>query len=97
MEEQTYREWWPLHLRVARGESLSEPERQAYEAGLHELQGEESAAPTVEALRGARSTVRALEAEHAELQTQQRALDIQIRRIERALSQPTRELLGVGS
>jgi hypothetical protein len=34
MDEPSYRAWWPLHLRVARGESLEGEERAAYEAGL---------------------------------------------------------------
>jgi hypothetical protein len=37
-----YERWWQLHLRVARGETLSAPEQVAYQAGLDQLDQEEA-------------------------------------------------------
>ena len=34
-----YERWWSLHLRVAKGESLSAQETSAYELGLDHLEG----------------------------------------------------------
>ncbi len=44
MEEKEYQIWWPLHLRVAKGEVLSEDERRIYETNLAALESEELAA-----------------------------------------------------
>ncbi|MCI0486885.1 MAG: hypothetical protein L0229_09820 [Blastocatellia bacterium] len=41
MKKQRYKTWWELHRRVAKGESLSDKERHAYEAGRAELEAEE--------------------------------------------------------
>src|SRR5262249_59003802 len=41
MKENEYQIWWPLHLRVAKGETLSEEERHMYETGLAALESEE--------------------------------------------------------
>ena len=41
MNEKTYKQWWQLHLRVARGEALGLQEQTQYEAGIDTLDKEE--------------------------------------------------------
>lgn len=41
MEEKQYRVWWELHRRVAKGETLSEEEKDVYQAGLAKMEAEE--------------------------------------------------------
>lgn len=43
MEQNEYQIWWPLHLRVAKGEVLPDDERRIYETGLAALESEELA------------------------------------------------------
>jgi chromosome segregation ATPase len=88
-------EWWSLHLRKARGESLSEEEQAAYEAGLRILEQGESYPGAVAELRRLRAEVTRLEAECAELEAQRGALDEQIAALEARLSLGARRLLGV--
>ena len=42
MDETTYHTWWALHLRTTRGEHLNSEEQATYEAGLRQLQQEET-------------------------------------------------------
>ncbi len=53
MSEFDYESWWALHLRIAKGESLSAQETTAYESGLIHLEGQ--AAGTDETLTYLRS------------------------------------------
>jgi hypothetical protein len=46
MGEIEYESWWGLHRRVVTGGALSDEERQAYEAGLADLETEEWASLT---------------------------------------------------
>jgi chromosome segregation ATPase len=87
--------WRALHLRNACGETLSEEERAAYEAGLREIQQGESFPGTIEALRALRTELGRLRAEHAELAAKREALDRQIAALEARLSKRAKELLGV--
>ena len=43
MTELEYQQWWQYHIRVARGESLSDEETAIYQAGIEELDREEAA------------------------------------------------------
>ncbi len=95
MDETTYREWWPLHVRVACGESLSEEEQRVYERGLKALHDEEVGSRDADKLRQARMAVRELEQEHAELDARRRQLDDEILALERLIS-PPRQLSSVG-
>ena len=45
MTESTFQSWWPLHLRVARGESLSAEERSFYDATRLALDHDEQQQP----------------------------------------------------
>lgn len=93
MIESEYRHWWQLHVRVARGESLSPDERVAYEAGRRELEQAETLQPLEDA-RQSRNELRRLEAERARLEQQRRELDAQIAELESHLAPQARELLG---
>lgn len=95
MDRTTYQQWWQLHLRVARGDSLSPDEQSSYHAGRRELEREEQLLQTTEASESRRHLA-ALEAEHADLERRRQQLDAEIARLESQLRDPTRQYLGVG-
>jgi predicted RNase H-like nuclease (RuvC/YqgF family) len=95
VDQTTYQQWWQLHLRVARGDSLSPDEQSSYHAGRRELEREERLLETEQA-RQAREHLAALEAEHADLERRRQQLDAEIGRLESQLEDPTRQYLGVG-
>ncbi len=74
MDPDTYQRWWALHLRVARGETLSAEERPFYEAGLKQLQQEETLKDPSDSIRELRAGIAALQAEHAQLHAQSEKL-----------------------
>ena len=73
MEESLYQQWWPLHLRVARGETLAGEEQARYELGLRQMEQDETT-PVLTALRQTRATLDRLRAEHAELAAREQQL-----------------------
>ena len=95
MDETAYRQWWPLHLRVARGERLSSEEQGAYETGLKQLHQEESLNGNMEAVRQARAAVQALEVQQSQLARERATLDAEIALLEAALSEPAKQTLGL--
>ncbi|MBI1745142.1 MAG: hypothetical protein HYR55_00970 [Acidobacteria bacterium] len=95
MHETSYQTWWVLHLRVARGERLNPEEQAAYEAGLKLQHQEEVFNRDIAALRQARTALAALEAEHTQLHVKHDTLAAEIVRLEAALGERTRQLLGV--
>jgi molecular chaperone GrpE (heat shock protein) len=95
VDQKTYERWWPLHLRVARGESLNADEQSSYDAGCCQLEQEEQLLETTEA-RESREHLAALEAERADLERRRRQLDAEIANLESRLSDQTRQYLGVG-
>lgn len=100
MDERSYRAWWPLHLRVAKGETLSADEQTAYEAGLQQLDAEEAEAfrPDKEIvdLRELREQVFAADAEHQRLSKQYETMRSEMARLEALLDERTRQALGIG-
>ncbi len=87
--------WWELHLRHARGEELTEAERQAYEA---ELARHDQGAPPLgdlESLRQLRQAASQQARENAQLRERLEQLEGEVRAAEQALSRRTQELLGV--
>jgi len=94
VDRTNYQQWWQLHLRVARGESLGPDEQASYNAGRRELEREEQLLETMEA-RESREQLAALEAEHAALETQRQQLDAEIAELESRLRDQTRQYLGV--
>lgn len=86
MDETLYREWWPLHLRTAKGEPLAPEEQARYEAELRELDATDFK-PSLVGLREARARLESLRATHAELVTRGQQLDEEIARLETTLNQ----------
>ncbi len=87
MDQISYEQWWRLHVRAARGESLDMAERAAYEAGLAHLDAEEKTTwgdNELMLLRQLRSEVERLELTHAQLQSKSQRLDRQIWTLEGA-------------
>ena len=95
MDEQTYKKWWPLHLRVAKGEKLSGEERTAYEAGLKHLHDSEEIGRNATELSQARTAVQRLTVEQRKLQERQKTLDEQIVALEKVLDRGVGEKLAV--
>jgi hypothetical protein len=56
MDEQTYKAWWPLHLRVAKGENLTDDERAFYETELKQLHDAEQIELAAALLRNTRKS-----------------------------------------
>lgn len=92
---QQSQQWWALHVRVARGESLAEEERSVYEAGLRQREQEEPLRADISSLQAARSSLAALEIEQTRLRKKRAELDAEIATLEASLNERTRRLLGV--
>ncbi|MGH9842480.1 MAG: hypothetical protein ACREEM_27370 [Blastocatellia bacterium] len=97
MDEQQYKAWWPLHLRVALGERLSDEEQRFYEAGRAELQAEERAElrQDVTELRALQAQLQALAARDQELAREEMHLREQAARLERQYLAVTGKPLGL--
>ncbi len=95
MDASDYSLWWPLHLRFARGESLSPEEQRRYEVIRDELDRDDELQLLANA-KHARTDLRQLEAERTELERRRHQLDSRIAALEDRLSGQTRQLLGVG-
>lgn len=94
MSDSAFQSWWELHLRVARGESLTDEESVAYDSGRQDLEsGEES--QLLLGAKHAREDLAAIEAEHSDLEQRRQALDAEIQKLESCMGQQTRRLLGV--
>lgn len=93
MDEAAYRDWWPLHLRVARGETLTPAEEASYNAGLRQLHQADPPLQDIERLRKARADLPALETEHTDLVERRQRLDAEIAALEAALNERTRAVL----
>jgi hypothetical protein len=94
-QDATTPSWWELHLRQARGEALTTAEQQFYEAEMARLDQQETPLGDAGALRGLRASIGALAQENVELRQRLDQLAAEVRAIEQALSQRTRQLLGV--
>lgn len=97
MDEATLKAWQALHLRFAKGETLTPEEQAVYEAGAQELDAEENLDGDIEELRRMKQVIASLEAEHTQLAAQKARLDAEIMVLEAKLDPRTRELLGVGN
>jgi phosphoketolase len=82
MDEATYKTWWNLHRRAARGEALNPEETAAYARGLEALDREEMLDGNLAQLHQAREAVKQAEARHAELQARHTTLATQIAALE---------------
>ncbi|MBI1831541.1 MAG: hypothetical protein HYR84_08840 [Planctomycetes bacterium] len=91
-----YSTWWQLHLRTARGESLSAREQREYDSEM--ARQDRDAAPLVcdlETLKKLRSEASALGKANGALRQRLVTLEEETRQVERALGQKTRAALGV--
>ena len=84
MSDFDYEHWWGLHLRNAKGEVLTGPEKAEYVAGLAIVEGEE---PIIDSdiaarLRALRATVGRAVERHAELVSRSQALGQKIAALE---------------
>ncbi len=95
MDEQTYKAWRALQLRVARGEVLSAEEQAIYEAGERQLDAEDPPVGDVRELLRLKSRLAALEKEQSKLLDRKAQLDAEIADLEAHLSPQTRELLEI--
>jgi hypothetical protein len=95
MNEASYRAWWSLHLRKARGESLDAEEQAAYESGLTQLHRSETLAADSASLCQERETIQRLEAEYTRLHEERNRLDAEIAALERVLEAGTPERLAM--
>ena len=91
MDKEAYEKWWPLHLRVARGEELTEEEQAVYQAGIAELDREESFPGSVEAMRQTQAALRVVEEEYEQLLAEKERLDRKLASIELARNRTTLE------
>ena len=95
MDASEYTAWWQLHLRLARGESLSAEEQNRYDVIRDELDRDDELQLLADA-KHAKTDLRQLEAERDELDRRRQQLDSRIAALEGRLSSQTRQLLGVG-
>lgn len=81
MNEQKYNQWWQLHLRVSRGETLNPHEQTLYNVGLDILDNEEKEqfqSDGLSVLHQLRANIVELRHLHAELVRESSHLDDQI-------------------
>lgn len=84
MLDLNYEQWWSLHLRVAKGESLTAEEDQAYQMGLSQLDSEQPSfeGETILYLRTLRAAIGRASSRHAEMTTWSTELDTKIAALE---------------
>lgn len=87
------RDWHTLHVRRARGESLSNSEQRIYEQGLTQRESEESFVVDLTVLLNLRESLNALEARKRQLGEQYENLSHQIEQIEQTLDEKTRRAI----
>jgi hypothetical protein len=100
MDDKDYQSWWPLHLKIAKGETLNADELSVYEAGLQLLDTEEAKtfrqAEELDHLRDLRRRVLAADSEHQQLSKQYDTMRTEMARLETLLDERTRQALGIG-
>ena len=84
MSNLEYERWWSLHLRVAKGETLSAQEESDYATGLSQLDGETAATDgeTISYLRTLRAAINRAMRLHTELTSRSADLDKKIAELE---------------
>jgi hypothetical protein len=95
MDEATFKSWWALHLRKAKGETLSDQELRSYNQGAEVLDAEEDLAGGVAAMKARRLRVLRLKAENALMHKRCEELDRQIAALEGQLDERSKRLFGV--
>ena len=94
MGESTFPTWWELHVRVARGESLTADETVVYQA-RNDTSNAEDESELLEMAKHARHDLTSLASERAQLERRHQELDAEIRLLESRMAQQTGRLLGV--
>ena len=94
MDPAAYRQWWEVHVRVARGEQLSPEERTRYEAGRQELEKDEQYRE-VQNAREIRDRLTIMEKRRGLLDQHRQKLYVEIASLEKQLPQQTQFVLGV--
>jgi uncharacterized membrane protein YccC len=87
--------WWDLHLRRARGATLTEEEQEKYDAEITRQDRDDKLPQNLENLKRLRAEVWRSAQENVQLRARVAALENEIRSVERSLSKQTREVLGV--
>ena len=93
MKDQEYQQWWQLHLRTSRGETLTPEEQARYQAGVEALDARQTdaAAPVAsDRLRSMRAQIDALKAAEERLIEEQRHLEAEISELESRYQAATR-------
>jgi len=94
MDSTALQQWQRLHLRVVCGETLSREEQDLYRAGLRELeQSEDLGTNTIARIKEMRQKIRVFDTQLAALTAERECLDEEIRRLEAALDEHTRQQL----
>ena len=90
-----YERWWSLHVRVAKGEHLSDQEESEYELGLDQLEGSqgEHDGAALTYLRTLRAAINRAAALHADLVSSSRELDKKIAELESVYQELTGQSL----
>ncbi len=92
MTDTEYQQWWQLHIRTARGESLNETEQKLYHTGLEKLDREETERlqlASLANLRQLRNQVQQLTQSLAQLTAHNDLLSRRIARLEQTYQQLT--------
>ena len=95
MDQIEYDRWWPLHQKASRGEQLPDADRQLYEDGLRKLHLTENSPGDQAAAEAARMTIAELRRQRDLLRASRVELESELAATEAALSEYTRELLGM--
>lgn len=84
MQNLEYEHWWSLHLRVAKGETLSPQEECDYATGLGQLDGDTAATDgeTITYLRTLRAAINRAASLHTDLTARSADLDRKIAALE---------------
>lgn len=99
MKQFNHEAWWQLHLRVAKGETLSSEEQALYKAGNDYLDGEEANLIKGEwsSLYMLRAQIDQLQQKHADLLQYSNQLDTEIATLEENIQQLTGQPLMMSS
>ncbi len=95
MNENNQLDWWTLHVRKARGETLNDLEQRHYDAALAR-QDQEGPINGLDTLKKLRGDALILAKENDQLREKLASLEKEIQTVEAGLSLQTRHLLGVG-
>lgn len=95
MAEFDYEQWWRLHVRVARGESLSAVENVTYRSGLNHLESSEAPVDQdiMATLQALQKQIEQLSQEHASLMMRSLQLDQKLAALEATYQSMTGQTL----